>query len=121
MKIPLNEISTAGLFKLLRDVSAELEARMSAPVYHRVRDVLPLKTLRVPAEDDADFVLMIAARVKTGGYVKAGERAANAVLDSEMVSWIRDSHQSSLKLAPILGIASSTIRAVRIGQNWSHL
>lgn len=50
-----------------------------------------------------------------------GERAANAVLDSEMVSWIRDSHQSSLKLAPILGIASSTIRAVRIGQNWSHL
>ena len=50
MKIPLNEISTAGLFKLLRDVSAELEARMSAPVYHRVRDVLPLKTLRVPAE-----------------------------------------------------------------------
>lgn len=58
MKIPLNEISTAGLFKLLRDVSAELEARMSAPVYHRVRDVLPLKTLRVPAEDDADFVLI---------------------------------------------------------------
>lgn len=44
MKIPLNEISTAGLFKLLRDVSAELEARMSAPVYH----ALPLAPSQQP-------------------------------------------------------------------------
>ena len=28
---------------------------------------------------------------------------------------------SSIKLAATLGIASSTVRAVRIGQNWSHL
>lgn len=89
MKIPLNEISTAGLFKLLRDVSAELEARMSAPVYHRVRDVLPLKTLRVPAEDDADFVLMIAARVRAGGYVKAGERQRVAEIAQEFGEWVK--------------------------------
>ncbi len=31
MKIPLNEISTTGLLRLLRDVAAELEARHNAP------------------------------------------------------------------------------------------
>ena len=50
-----------------------------------------------------------------------GEKSGGAVLDNELVRWIRESQQSSLKLAPLLGVASSTIRAVRIGQNWSHL
>ncbi len=89
MIIPLKEISTAGLFKLLRDVSAELEARMSAPVHHRVKDVLPVRTLRVPSEDDADFVLMIAARVKSGGYVKAGERERVAEIAQEFGEWVK--------------------------------
>lgn len=50
-----------------------------------------------------------------------GAQSPLAILSVEMVRWIRESPQSSLKLAPLLGVASSTIRAVRIGQNWSHL
>lgn len=48
----------------------------------------------------------------------AGEKIGNSVLTAELVTWIRESPQSSLRLAPILGVASSTIRAVRINQNW---
>ena len=38
MKIPLNEISTPGLLRLMRDVAAELEARHNAPAVHHVRE-----------------------------------------------------------------------------------
>lgn len=54
------------------------------------------------------------------GTATAGEKNKRAVLTAELVEWVRDSRQSSLQLAPILGVASSTIRAVRLGQNWSH-
>ena len=63
MKIPLNEISTPGLLRLLRDVAAELEARHSTPTVQHVHATRPVETLRVPPEDDADFCLMIAARM----------------------------------------------------------
>lgn len=51
----------------------------------------------------------------------AGEKSPVAVLSEEVVHWIRESPQSSLKLAPLLGVASSTIRAVRLRQNWGHI
>lgn len=54
------------------------------------------------------------------GTEYVGERTAAAVLTDEMVQWILESQQSSLALAPIFGVASSTIRAVRNGQNWRH-
>lgn len=54
------------------------------------------------------------------GTESAGEKSPAAVLTDEMVRWILESPQSSLALAPLLGVASSTIRAVRIGQNWGH-
>ena len=37
MKIPLNEISTPGLLRLMRDVAAELEARHNAPAVQHVQ------------------------------------------------------------------------------------
>jgi len=61
-----------------------------------------------------------ADRIRHGTDIR-GERAPAAVLSSELVQWIRESPQSSLRLAPILGVASSTIRAVRSRQNWWHL
>lgn len=51
----------------------------------------------------------------------AGEKAPAAILSNEVVRWIRESPQSSLKLAPILGVASSTIRAIRLRTNWRHI
>jgi hypothetical protein len=57
----------------------------------------------------------------THGTMKAGSKNHKAVFSEELVGWIRESHQSSLSLAPILGVSSSAIRAVRTGQNWRHL
>lgn len=55
------------------------------------------------------------------GTAKAGEASPNSVITAELVEQILVSPASSIKLAATLGIASSTVRAVRIGQNWSHL
>lgn len=55
------------------------------------------------------------------GTEGAGEKSPVAILSEEVVRWIRESPQSSLKLAPLLGVASSTIRAVRLRTNWGHI
>lgn len=55
------------------------------------------------------------------GTAPVGERSGVSVLTSEAVQWIRESRQSSLALAPVFGVASSTIRAIRLRQNWRHL
>lgn len=52
------------------------------------------------------------------GTAARGERQGSAKMTLELVQWVRESPQSSLALAPILGLAPSTIRAVRLGQNW---
>lgn len=89
MKIPLNEITTQGLVALIADASCELQARLSAPIDVRLHDGRPVRTVRVPPEGDADFVRMIAQRVKAGGYVKAGERQRVADIAVEFGEWIR--------------------------------
>ena len=78
MKIPLNEISTPGLLRLLRDVAAELEARHSTPTVQHVHATRPVETLRVPPEDDADFCLMIAARLVLVDSVRQADAARMA-------------------------------------------
>ena len=78
MKIPLNEISTPGLLRLLRDVAAELEARHSTPTVQHVHATRPVETLRVPPEDDADFCLMIAARLVLVDGVRQADAARMA-------------------------------------------
>lgn len=55
------------------------------------------------------------------GTATAGEQNACSILTAEAVQWIRESRQSSLALAPVFGVASSTIRAVRLRANWAHL
>lgn len=89
MKIPLNEISTPGLFKLLKDVAAELEARSTGEVVRTVQDARPVRTVRMPPEEDADFCLMIAARISSGGYVKAAERQRVAEIAHEFGEWVK--------------------------------
>lgn len=54
------------------------------------------------------------------GTATAGANSVVSILTPEMVQWIRESAQTSVALAPVLGVASSTIRAVRLRQNWAH-
>jgi hypothetical protein len=52
------------------------------------------------------------------GTHPAGERSGKAKLTAELTNWIKESGQSSKTVAHAIGVAPSTIRAVRIGQNW---
>ena len=55
------------------------------------------------------------------GTVAAGEKSPKSVITEKVVEHILLSPLSSIKLAANLGISSSTVRAVRNGQNWSHI
>lgn len=50
-----------------------------------------------------------------------GERSPTAKLTAAQVDEIRSRSESSLSLAPLYGVASSTIRAIRLRTNWRHL
>lgn len=58
-------------------------------------------------------------KVRHGTHAR-GEQGGNAVMTNEVAQWVRESSQSSLELAPIMGCASSTIRAIRAGQIRAH-
>lgn len=68
-----------------------------------------------------DSVSGNAADKHLHGTIARGERAGQALLTEDDVHFIRNSPLSSLRLAPMLGVASSTIRAVRLRQNWGWL
>lgn len=97
MKIQLNEISTAGLLRLLRDVAAELETRQAPfsaqpakkPAAASQPDPAMAALLHTPDTEDADFCLMIAARIRSGGYVKAGERERVAEIAQNFPLWVK--------------------------------
>lgn len=59
-----------------------------------------------------------AADRRRHGTHLAGERAPRAKLTDELVSWVKQSAQSSIELGRVLGVSSSTVRAIRLGQNW---
>lgn len=60
-----------------------------------------------------------ADRIAHGTQVR-GEQSPQAKLTSDQVDEIRQRSESSLALAAVYGVASSTIRAVRLRQNWAH-
>jgi hypothetical protein len=66
-----------------------------------------------------DTVAENAADRHAHGTSAIGERSAKAKLTDEMVRWIFESSQSSLAVAHAINVAGSTVRAVRLGQNWS--
>lgn len=55
------------------------------------------------------------------GTAQFGEFSKTSKLTNEFVNWILESKQSSVTLAPMFGVASSTIRAIRTGTNWRHI
>jgi hypothetical protein len=54
------------------------------------------------------------------GRSQRGQKNRTALLTPELAQWIRESPQSSLQLAPLLGVHSSTVRSVRLGKNWAY-
>lgn len=50
-----------------------------------------------------------------------GERHGNAKLTEEMVRLIRNSSLSSYKLAPLMGVSTTTIKEIRKGTIWRHV
>lgn len=54
------------------------------------------------------------------GTMACGERNAKARLTEQQVLEIKTSPVNSVKLSKVLGVASSTIRAIRLGVNWKQ-
>lgn len=55
------------------------------------------------------------------GTAMIGEKSHQAVLTSKQVKDILSNPLSSKKMGVIYGVASSTIRAIRIKKNWKHI
>lgn len=68
-----------------------------------------------------DTIKANAADVERHGNRVRGEQSPRAKLTAQQVNYVLSCHESSLKLSRALGVASSTIRAIRIGQNWKHM
>lgn len=89
IKIDLAAIGTPDLLKLMRDIAVEVETRLAEPRQQRIEQERPVVALRVPPEDDADFVLMIAGRLSSGRYIKASERQRVAEIAAEYGPWVK--------------------------------
>lgn len=89
--IKLQAMSTPDLLILMREVSAEIEARLTAPV--EVRESAPADpraalVLRTPPGADKDFVLMIAGLMRGNHYVNAEQRQRVAQIAQEFGPWV---------------------------------
>ncbi|MFG5777705.1 hypothetical protein ACFIQF_11585 [Comamonas sp. J-3] len=90
IKIDLTAVSTPDLLAMMRDIAAELETRLAEPKQVRVQAERPVFAMRVPAVDDADFVLMVAQKLRSGAYIKAGERNRVAEIAQEFGPWVHN-------------------------------
>ena len=89
MKISLNELTTPDLLQLMRDVAAEIEVRVTAPEVRREKTVRPVIVMREPGDDDKEFCLHVAQKLRSGAYIKADERARVAQIAAEFAPWVR--------------------------------
>ncbi len=88
MMINLKKLSTPALLELLRDVSREIETRLSTPIEQRVQAVEPVVVVREPGEADKQLCLHIAQRLRRGDYIKAAERQRVAEIAAEFGAWV---------------------------------
>ena len=61
---------------------------LAEPKQVRIQAERPVEALRVPSQDDADFVLMIAQKLRSGDYIHAAERRKVAELAQEFGPWV---------------------------------
>lgn len=88
MKIDLTQMSTPNLLKLLRNVSREIEARISQPIEQRIAQEQPVSVIREPSEADKQHCLHIAQLLRHGGYIKADDRRRVAAIAQEFGPWV---------------------------------
>lgn len=88
-KIDLTVISTPDLLALMREIAAELETRLAEPKQVRIQEERPVVAMRMPAHDDADFVLMMAQKLRNGDYIRAAERQRVAEIAQEFGPWVQ--------------------------------
>jgi len=86
--IKLPEISTPGLLKLMRDVAAELEMRLSQPQTRLEHPIQQVVTVRVPPAHEQDFCLVVAEKLKSGDYIRASERNRVAEIAESFHDWV---------------------------------
>ena len=55
------------------------------------------------------------------GLAPAGDQCAWATLTEADVRWIRQSDLSNAAISRTLGVAPSTVSAIRVGRSWKHL
>lgn len=56
---------------------------------------------------------------KIHGTFPIGSKSGKAKLKKEFIDWIKESKQTSNEISFAFEVASSTIRAIKIGQNWN--
>lgn len=88
MMIDLKKLSTPALLELLRDVSREIETRLSTPIEQRVQAVEPVVVVREPREADKQLCLHVGQRLRRGDYIKAAERQRVAEIAAEFGTWV---------------------------------
>ena len=86
--IKLPEISTPGLLKLMRDVAAELEMRLSQPQTRLEQPIQQVVTVRAPPAHEQDFCLVVAEKLKSGDYIRASERNRVAEIAESFHDWV---------------------------------
>lgn len=89
MMIDLTKLSTPALLELLRDVSREIDVRVSTPVERRVHAVEPVIVVREPGEADKQLCLHVAQRLRRGDYIRAADRQRVAEIASEYGAWVQ--------------------------------
>lgn len=93
----LHNMSDAELLALIAEAAQTLRGRAGAlpvssaaqPLTATARDPRIAALISAPDEADQDFCLMLAARIRGGGYVKAHERERVAAIAQDYPAWVR--------------------------------
>lgn len=95
-EISITTMPDAELVRLINIASAELARRMSValpalpPEQPAQRQTVPVELpATAPGEDDKDFCLHIAQRLRSGDYIKAEERRRVAGVAERFPGWVR--------------------------------
>lgn len=91
MKIDLSSFTDAELSRLIVNASQELHDRLSdTPLVKRVAGAQrPVITVQEPDYEDKQFALHIVSILRTGCYIKAGERRRVAEIAAKYPAWVR--------------------------------
>jgi len=88
MKIELSQLTDAELANLIAAAMQEWGARREPGVVTIRNRPAPVVVLHEPGENDKNFCLHIAQRLRRGDYIKAGERGRVAEIAEKCGDWV---------------------------------